>query len=346
MRVFEFESLEEAYPELLKVLLKEGSEVSPRGMLTKEIIPVSIVITNPRKRVISHPVRKLNYGFMVGELLWILRKSNCVHEISHYNKQWNVYSDNGEILNGAYGDRIFKWRGVDYGEETSTINQFLKAYDQLKDDPETRQATIVLFNPLLDYRETKDKPCTNLLRFSIRDNKLNMLTVMRSNDIWFGTPYDIFNFTMLQEIMAGMLDIEIGKYTHVVDSFHIYKEHFDKAKKLINTQYKSIYDGNINDARIDNDSLEIELSKVFEIEECSRIACNFIQLGIIEEKLNNIKNEYWRSLSAIISIYNLRKAGRQQSDLDRLKKYITNEFSNLDVIKNWKSLSNKCGYFK
>ena len=37
MRTFEFDSFEEAYPELLKALLTEGEIVAPRGIVTREI---------------------------------------------------------------------------------------------------------------------------------------------------------------------------------------------------------------------------------------------------------------------------------------------------------------------
>ena len=38
MKVFEGESLEKLYPQIIEGLFEEGDEVSPRGMLTKEII--------------------------------------------------------------------------------------------------------------------------------------------------------------------------------------------------------------------------------------------------------------------------------------------------------------------
>ena len=346
MRTFTFESFDEAYPKLLKVLLNEGENVSPRGMLTKEISPVGITITNPRKRVISHPLRKLNYGFMVGELLWILQGRNDL-SIAHYNSQWAKYSDDGEILNGAYGQRIFRWDGAfdvidesytdDEGNthpsfelQQVTVNQFEKAFEQLKADPDSRQATIVLFNPTQDYRETKDKPCTNLLRFTIRNSKLNMMVMMRSNDIWFGFPYDVFNFTMLQEIMAGRLGVEVGKYTHVVDSLHIYEQHFKIAKELIKTKHNSIYNEiDLIDARFSNEELDEQIAAVYNVEATTRSMGGLIQLEVIEKILYSIKNIHWRSLAAVIAVYNFKKQKREEAEINILRNYIGNEFIGL-----------------
>ncbi len=360
MKTFEFESLEQAYPELLKTLLNDGEEISPRGMLTKEISPACITINNPRKRVISHPYRKTNYGFMVAELLWMLRGSNNVEEIGHYNRQWFNFTDDNKTLNGAYGQRIFKWDGLfDIWQETKideennpqvsfecehiVINQFEKAYEQLKSDPNTRQASIILFNPVQDYRETKDKPCTNLIRFMIRNGKLNMTVFMRSNDIILGSVYDIYNFTMMQEIMAGKLGVDVGKYVHIVDSLHIYEMHFDMAKEIINNSNTNLYnnENKLYDYRLSNEELDKELNKVMNIESLTRLQSEVVKADVIKKLLDEINNENWKSLAAIIATYNFRKANREQNDIDELKSYIKNEFSKIPEIQNWKPINKK-----
>lgn len=329
MRTFTFESIEESYKGLLKALLEEGEIVSPRGQLTKEITPVSITINNPKKRVIGSKVRKLNYGFMCGELLWILNGSNDVDFIGHYNSIWKTFSDDGKTLNGAYGKRIFKWDSGNRVEDgvlrNVTINQFMKAYEQLKADKYSRQATIVFFDPYLDYTQTKDKPCTNLIRFMIRKNKLNMTTFMRSNDIWLGYPYDVFNFTVIQEILAGMLGVEVGKYTHIADSFHIYERNFEDAKRVIEEDYNSIYSENRNNITISEDEYQKELNKAFEIEKLTR-ENQLICMHIVTEKLSLIKDEYLRSITGVLALYNFRKYGRSQKEMDAIKNLISNEF--------------------
>ena len=336
MKVFEGESLEKLYPQIIEGLFEEGDEVSPRGMLTKEITPATIVLTNPRKRVISSLIRKLNYGFMVAELVWMLRGSDSVDEIAHYMSGWKNFSDDGVTLNGAYGKRIFNWdSGLHFdnnnGIHKEHVNQFRQAYEQLKKDKDSRQATIVIFDPNKDYKETKDKPCTNLLRFSIRKNKLNMLVVMRSNDISKGSPYDIFNFTMMQEIMAGLLsdalneDIEVGTYTHVADSLHMYSSDFEMLENVKNEEYTSIYDKVYDGRLIGLEEFNNTMRIVFKIEEKTRMNKE-IELQEVCGMLNTINNEVWKSYAAVLATYNFRKYRRNQKELDTLKQYITNEF--------------------
>lgn len=357
MNNFVGESINEVYPQILETLLKEGDDVSPRGYKTKELHPACIQINNPRKRVLSHSIRNCNYGFMVGELLWILQGSNKLDHVAHYNKQWEQFSDDGETLNGAYGQRIFNWDGLfdvidtTYKDEEGnthpnfelmqiTMDQFECAYNKLYYDKYTRQATISLFNPVQDYNSngTKDTPCTNIIRFMIRNNKLDMTVFMRSNDIILGTPYDIFNFTMLQEIMAGRLNIDVGIYYHIIDSLHIYDNHYEMAQNIIDNPEKDIYDNIMYDARLNNDEFIKELKIIFDIENTTRLTGALVDVKNITDLLDSTENYYWQSIGALIALYNFRKHKRSQEELDVFKPYIINEFKKIDKINNYKTL--------
>ena len=59
-----------------------------------------------------------------------------------------------------------------------------------------------------------------------------MHTLMRANDIWLGMPYDVFCFTVIQEIVAHNLGIPMGDYIHMVDLLHIYEFDLAKAKTV------------------------------------------------------------------------------------------------------------------
>jgi thymidylate synthase len=61
---------------------------------------------------------------------------------------------------------------------------------------------------------------------------LEMNVVMRSNDVWLGTPYDWFQFTQLQYTVANALRIPAGPYHHTAWSLHIYEEHIEAAQRL------------------------------------------------------------------------------------------------------------------
>ena len=316
---FEFESVNESYKNLISEIIKNGAQVSPRGLDTLEISPAVITIKNPYDNVIISDSRKLNYGFMLGELAWILQKSNDMNHICHYNKNWSNFSDDGETLNGAYGQRIFA-----YGEHE--VNQFEEVFKLLSEDKNSRQGTIVLFDPNKDFKKTKDKPCTNLIRFSIREDKLNMTVFMRSNDIMFGYPYDVFNFTNLQFIMAAKLGVGVGKYTHIVDSLHLYTEQLDWAKSIVFEPHKSIKNTFCSMGKI---PFEGDVQTFLNVEQTTRKLGDKLNVNHVIKMIQNIYSYNWKSYAAFIALYNYRKMKKDDVFLSRFRSLITNEFKNI-----------------
>ena len=60
-----------------------------------------------------------------------------------------------------------------------------------------------------------------------------MLTSMQSNDAFLGLPHDVFAFTLLQEILARSLTLELGSYKHSVGSLHLYNKHFEQVAQYL-----------------------------------------------------------------------------------------------------------------
>jgi hypothetical protein len=75
-----------------------------------------------------------------------------------------------------------------------------------------------------------DIPCTLSVQFLVRAGRLHAVTQMRSNDIWLGTPYDIFAITSLQRLIADELSLSYGEYVHNVGSMHLYSRDREKAR--------------------------------------------------------------------------------------------------------------------
>lgn len=206
----------EAFDQWYNVLSSQAKaghvQDSRDGDVVGEVISAVTVIEDPTKGIIQSDIRKMPIRYAVGELLWYLSGSNRVADIGKYSNVWERLSDDGEHVNSAYGHRIFSHFGFDQWEHVKNL---------LRKDPMSRQAVIHIKDA--SNKPTKDMPCTVSLQFFIRDNKLYMLTYMRSNDLWMGFTYDVFNFTALQVKMAMELGVELGTYTHVAGSLHLYK---------------------------------------------------------------------------------------------------------------------------
>lgn len=220
------------YLEILDDILNEGKEVTVREKKVKEEIPYMFKLTNPRNRLLNLKGRDFSFKYIFGELLWYLTGRNDVEFISKYSKMWKRLSDDGITNNSAYGHYIFR---EIYGNKS----QWQHVKDLLKEDPFSRQAIIHIKPPQLE--KTKDTVCTLDLSFSIRDGKLDLLTHMRSNDVFYGLTYDLFMFTFMQELMAAELDVELGEYTHLTNNMHIYEKDFKEAQEILDNAEPNFY---------------------------------------------------------------------------------------------------------
>jgi len=203
-------------------LSRDGDKASPRGLPTREALGVTLRLTRPRARLLLPAAaggRVLNTAFAAAECVWILSGSNDPW-IYDYNSRLRQYADEG-VLRGAYGPRLRSWRGE--------VDQLEHVVELLRRDPDSRQAVIQLYDPQADAPGHKDIPCTLGWRFQLRQGRLHMATTMRSQDVWTGLPYDLFTFTVLHELVAGWLGVELGEYRHHVDSLHLYETDLDLA---------------------------------------------------------------------------------------------------------------------
>lgn len=214
-------SANEVQVRLCEMLARSGSEVDPRGMPTRELLNISFEICDPRNRLTTLAVRKWSGALAVAELAWHLRGEMDVTPLEFYAPRWRDFADDGGLVRGScYGARIF-------GSDLGRASQWQNVKALLKQDPSSRRAVLNFRAASEDVSETsKDISCTNSMQFILRERKLHAFVNMRSNDVIWGVPYDIFLFTLLQELMAAELEVELGSYFHSAASMHVYDRHF------------------------------------------------------------------------------------------------------------------------
>lgn len=237
---FSADSMELVHQVLMMTLHDDFDyQSAPRGKPIKELIAPSFTLMNPRNRLILNPLRAVNYGFAVGELCWYVRGENDLATMLYYNKRMGQFSDDGKTINSAYGKRMFRNRWVGTGPVRSQLDDVIA---ELKKDPESRRAVMHINEPEDLYNAanygSKDVPCTMSIQLLIRDRKLHMHVLMRSNDVVWGLPYDVFSFTCLQEAFLYMLQDagvpvdDLGQYHHTAGSLHVYDTHFGMAEAI------------------------------------------------------------------------------------------------------------------
>lgn len=150
-----------------------------------------------------------------------------VHPALH--RAYTKDSEDGLTVHGGYGPRIFGQRGHD---------QLENAIRLLRESPATRRAFIQIFNAEDNAKRHKEVPCTTGLQFLLREGKLHLVANMRSNDAYFGLPHDVFCFTMLQEMVARILGVELGRYWHSAASMHLYDKDRAAARRYLGEGYQ------------------------------------------------------------------------------------------------------------
>lgn len=222
------DSLDDLMRDVLETILEYGKhEHATRGPF-REITGVVLELTNPRARLSRTEVRGKPFS-CVGELCWYLARSDSLEFIEYYLPKYKASSD-GKTVYAAYGPRLFDWR------ERNQVDRVLRL---LRQKDSSRRAVIQLFD-LTDLDEGQpEAACTCTLQFLIRDGMLHTLASMRSNDAFWGVPHDFFCFTMLQEILARSLGVDVGSYKHMVGSLHLYDEHRDDALAFLNEGFQA-----------------------------------------------------------------------------------------------------------
>ena len=219
------DTLDDLLRRIFEKLLRSKNHINPTRGPARELTGVLLKITHPRARL-SRTEKKGRLFSALGELLWYLAKTNDVRFVSYYVGRYKKETDDGKTIWGGYGPRLFDMKRIGL----KGIDQLANVVELLKRNPDSRRAVVQLFDASDIAKKHTDIPCTCTLQFMIRRQRLHMLTNMRSNDAFIGLPHDIFAFTMLQEIMARELHVEMGAYKQTVGSLHLYDQ--DRASAM------------------------------------------------------------------------------------------------------------------
>jgi thymidylate synthase len=235
MHTIHAQNVNDAYVAGLKLLYHEGVERESRaGIVVEYPTCVATVYEKPWERVLLDPVRDANPFFHLMESLWMLRGQRDVGTVVRYNKRMDDYSDDGEVFHGAYGHR---WRNH-FSQNYRVLDQLKIIIRRLATDPDDRRCVLQMWDASYDLNVNKvDIPCNTHVYFKIRD-KLHMTVCCRSNDIiWGAYGANAVHFSMLHQYVADCLDVEMGPYIQISDSFHAYKDVFSVKVKGIRSPF-------------------------------------------------------------------------------------------------------------
>ena len=214
-----------AYLNLVRTVIKEGVKRAPRNEQTRDLGLTVVEILGPTR---AYPVgvgRGLNRRIVAAEAVQLV---GAFSDPDLLGPSFEPYKEADGRFWGAYGDRI--------------RTQLVDVVRKLRHDHNTRQAVISLWDPQLDNVPFKhDYPCTLVLTFSVDyAGRLDLDVVMRSQDVWLGSPYDWGQFSVMLMTVATLLDREVGTYRHTTLSTHIYERNVAEALTKLHAQPEEV----------------------------------------------------------------------------------------------------------
>jgi thymidylate synthase len=211
-------------PATVNRVLEQGHRVFAERPYT-EVLNQVLCQEDVRDRVLSNPRSSFSQAVAVARLVWHLGGHSDLGAIEFYEPRARLFSDDGNVLSGSNtGSRIFGGSGG--------VDQLRGLISRLAEEPASRRAMAVVWRPEDATRISRDIPCTLAIACHLREGRLLTTVTMRSNNALRLLPYNLFEFTMLAELVAVELGVEPGPYWHSVLSLHVFDEDADAAGSL------------------------------------------------------------------------------------------------------------------
>jgi len=202
-------SVEQAHETLIKEIMNSnnGYDIETEsGEITKEITDVRIKITSPLKstRISPKCFMKIKGFLEYAKNLIHGYKSSIVFEYDYHERLREWGRDKISLI----------------GKNVS-VDQIDYIIRKLKSQKNSRRAVAITWIPPYD-EEHEDVPCLQYIQCLIRNEKLDMFVLFRSEDILSAFGQNVYGLTEMQKYIAESIGVTPGDYHHYIISAHIY----------------------------------------------------------------------------------------------------------------------------
>ena len=236
-------NINDLYPQALHFVNRDGVVDTSRAGDVKVVpFPVLTVTDKPMERVLFDQTRDANPFFHLFECLWMLNGDSDARWLDRFVGDFSArFAEESGHIHGAYGKRWREWFDHD---------QLILAVDRLKADPKDRRLVISMWDPYndpqdLDEVPLKDVPCNTHMYPRIVNGKLDLTVCVRSNDvIWGAYGANAVHMTFVQEYLAGLIGVPVGKFYQLSNNWHAYTEVLDRfmnSDDLVHSSSSNLY---------------------------------------------------------------------------------------------------------
>jgi thymidylate synthase len=204
MRIIRAPSIGHAHELVIKMILEKGWTLRTEDAeVTIEFEEIALQVDTPLAEPMVSPHSRFQQKF-----------------VEQYAK---------DLLHGSHASFEYDYHGrlFDWGERLAAdgqpvhIDQIAYIAAKLKSSPNTRRAIAITWNPVIDEK-LDDCPCLQLVQCTVRDSKLHMRVIFRSNDMLTAAGANMYALVQLQKSIADQLGLPCGTYTHISLVPHIY----------------------------------------------------------------------------------------------------------------------------
>ncbi len=220
---------DQIYQDLLKDLLHNGvAEKNVRtGHEIKALPGKSFSVDLAKDGFPLLALRKIPMKVFISEQIWFISGARRPDDfLRDFTKIWDDFTNPNDVLTVAYG---YRWRRH-FGRDQ--LGDLIKL---LQKDPSSRHGVVVTWDPSSDGlggTPRSNVPCPYTFTVNIIGGRLHLHNIVRSNDVILGLPHDVAGFALLMCMLAQLLEVEPGVYTHSISNAHIYDIHYEGAEEM------------------------------------------------------------------------------------------------------------------
>ncbi len=213
------------YHDLVKLVMEKGKHKKTRTGVDTISYFSAFYKVDLSKGFPLLTTKKMQWKSLLHEVLWYLSGENHIRNLRQHTKIWDSWADKDGNLETAYG---YYWRHFPSAQKDkdgqwkiTEVDQIQYVIDEIKRNPSSRRLVVSAWEPG-NATTSKLPPCHYSFVFNVNSGKLNCHLTQRSGDIALGIPFNLAAYSLLTQVIAQQLGLELGEFAHTIIDAHIY----------------------------------------------------------------------------------------------------------------------------